>query len=65
MDGKVSAYNAGDLGSIPGLGDPLEKEMGTHSNILNWKIPWTEGASRLQFMDSQELDMTEHILCLW
>ena len=22
--------------------DPLEKEMATHSNILAWKIPWTE-----------------------
>ena len=24
--------------------DPLEKEMATHSSILAWKIPWTEGA---------------------
>ena len=22
--------------------DPLEEEMTTHSNILAWKIPWTE-----------------------
>ena len=22
--------------------DPLEEEMATHSNILAWKIPWTE-----------------------
>ena len=22
--------------------DPLEKGMATHSNILAWKIPWTE-----------------------
>ena len=21
---------------------PLEEEMATHSNILAWKIPWTE-----------------------
>ena len=26
-DGKESAYSAGDLGSIPGWEDPLEKEM--------------------------------------
>ena len=26
--------NAGDLGSIPGLEDPLEKEMATHSSIF-------------------------------
>ena len=27
--------------------DPLEKEMATHSNILAWKIPWTEDPGRL------------------
>ena len=25
-----------------GWGDPLEKEMTTHSNIPAWEIPWTE-----------------------
>ena len=25
-----------------GQDDPLEKEMGTHSCILAWEIPWTE-----------------------
>ena len=25
-----------------GQGDPLEKEMATHSSILAWRIPWTE-----------------------
>ena len=25
-----------------GREDPLEKEMATHSNILAWRIPWTE-----------------------
>ena len=25
-----------------GWEDPLEKEMGTHSSILAWRIPWTE-----------------------
>ena len=24
--------------------DPLEKVMATHSSILAWEIPWTEGA---------------------
>ena len=37
-DGKASAYTAGDLGSIPGLGR-WEKEMATHSSTLAWKIP--------------------------
>ena len=28
-----------------GWEDPLEKEIATHSNILAWEIPWTEGYS--------------------
>ena len=32
----------GDLGSIPGSGSSLEKEMATHSSTLAWKTPWTE-----------------------
>ena len=36
-----------------GWEDLLEKEMVTHSNILAWKIPWTEEPDRLQSMGSQ------------
>ena len=32
--GKESACKAGDLGSIPGSEDPLEKGNATHSSIL-------------------------------
>jgi len=32
---------------------PLEKGMTTHSNILDWRIPWTEEPGRLQSMGSQ------------
>ena len=35
--------------------DPLEKEMAIHSNILAWKIPWTEEHGRLQSMGSQRV----------
>ena len=31
-----------------GQGDPLEKEMATHSSILAWEIPWTEEPGGLQ-----------------
>ena len=41
-DGKESACNTRDLGSIPGSGRFLEKEMAIHSSILACKIPWTE-----------------------
>ena len=30
-----------------GWEDPVEKGMATHSNILAWKIPWTEMLGRL------------------
>ena len=33
-DGKASAYNAGDLRSIPGLGRSLGAGMATHSSVL-------------------------------
>ena len=42
-----------------GWEDPLEKKMATHSSILAWRIPWMEEPGGLQFMGSQESDMTE------
>ena len=39
LDGKESAFNTGDLDSIPGWEDPLEEDMATHSSILAWRIP--------------------------
>ena len=45
---------------VPFLGqeDSLEKEMATHSNILAWRILWTEETGRLHSMGSQESDTT-------
>ena len=42
-----SKGDAGDMGSIPGLGRSLEEEMATHSRILAWRIPWTEELGEL------------------
>ena len=47
--------NIGDTVSILGQEDPLEGEMATHSNILAWKIPWTEEPGRLPSMGSQRV----------
>ena len=44
--------DSGDLGSTPGLEDPLEEEMGTGSSIPAWKILWTEEPGRLLSMQS-------------
>ena len=46
-DGKASVCNAGDPGSIPGLGRSPEKEMATYFSTLAWKIPWREEPGRL------------------
>ena len=35
--------------------DLLEKGMATHSNILTWRIPWTEEPSGLQSTGSQRV----------
>ena len=50
---KESACSAGDLGSMPGWEDPLEKEMETHSSFLAWRIPWTEEPGGLQSMGTK------------
>ena len=47
---KNLSANAGDMSSILGPEDPLEKEMATHSSTLAWKISWTEEPGRLQSM---------------
>ena len=43
-----------------GREDPLEEEISTYSNIVAWKILWTEEPDMLQSMGSQGSDMTEH-----
>ena len=40
------------VGSL-GQGDPLEKEMATHSSILAWKIPRTEDPGGLKSLESK------------
>ena len=58
LSGKESAVNAGDTEvQVRSLGqeDLLEEEMVTHSNILAWKIPWTEEPGGLQSMGLQRV----------
>ena len=42
---------------VPSLGgeDPLEEGMTIHSNILAWRIPWTEKSGGLQSMGFQRV----------
>ena len=55
---KNRPANAGDTGSIPGLGRSLEKGMRTHSSILAWRIPWTEEPGSYRPQDCEKSDMT-------
>jgi len=44
-----------------GQEDPLEQQMATHSNVVFWKIPWTEEPGGLYSpWGHKELDTTEH-----
>ena len=54
-DGKASAYNAGDPGSIPGSGRSPGERNDNHSSTLAWKISWTEKPGRLQSMRLQRV----------
>ena len=47
---KNSPANAGDVGSIPGLGISLEEEVATHVSILAWETSWTKETGGLQSM---------------
>ena len=54
LSNAESACNARDPGSQSlNQEDPLEKGIATHSSMLAWRIPWTEGPGGLQSMGSQ------------
>ena len=61
-DGKGSAYNAGDLGSIPGS-IPGE-ECGNPLHFLAWSIPQTEEPGELHPQDCKELNKVENQNCI-
>ena len=62
FSGKESACSAGDAGDVQeiqvqflGWENPLEVKMATHSSLLAWRIPWTEGPGGLQSMRSERV----------
>ena len=50
----ANARDAGDSGSVPGLGRSPGEEMATLSSILVWRIP-DKGSGKLQSMQSQRV----------
>ena len=51
----ASVGDTKDMGSIPGLGDPLEKDMVTYSISPCLENSWIEESGRLQSMESQRV----------
>ena len=45
--------------------DPLKKEMAIYSNILAWRILWTEEPGRLQSLGFQESEIMTKLLLLF
>ena len=54
-DSKESAYNAGDLGSIPGWARFPGEGNDNPLSILAWRIPWMKEPGRLQSVGSQRV----------
>ena len=50
---SASLGDARDMDSSPGLKDPLEEQMASHSSIFAWEIPRTEELGGLQSTGSQ------------
>ena len=60
-DGKASACNVGDPGSIPGLERSLEKEMATHSVLLPGKFHGLRSLVGYSPQGRKESDRTEQL----
>ena len=52
---KNPPANAGDIGSIPGLGRSPGEGNGNPLQYSCWEIPWTEEPGRLQFTGLQRV----------
>ena len=62
---RANAADTRDAVQSLGWKGPLEKETATHSNILAWRIPWTEEPGGLQsWWTRKESDTTESDLAL-
>ena len=63
-DSKESACNEGDLGSIPGQEDPLEKAMAIHSVFLPGEICRQRSLVGYSAWSCKESDTTEQLMLL-
>ena len=68
-------FPGGSDGSLPevcetcvqsmGQGDPLEKEMATHSTILAWKISWIEKPGRLHMFSKSQTQLSNFTIYIY
>ena len=49
----ASAEAAGDASWTPRSGRSLEEEMASHSSVIAWEMPWTEGPGKIQSTGSK------------
>ena len=63
-DGKESACDAGDLGSIPGLGRSPGEGKGYPYSILAWRIPRTKSMGSQRVGHTERLSLSPY-LCSW
>ena len=52
---SANAEDIREMGSIPGLEDPLEEGIATHSSILAWRIPMDRGVWLATSIGSQRV----------
>ena len=52
LSGNEPTCQCKSVGSSLNQEDPLAEAMATHSSVLAWRIPWTEGPGGLQSMAS-------------
>ena len=52
---SANAEDIREMGSIPGLEDPLEEGIATHSRILAWRIPMDRGVWLATSIGSQRV----------
>ena len=67
LDGKASACNAGDPGSVPGSGRSPGEGNGNPLQYVAWRIPWTEEPGGLQSTGSQRVghDLATSLSLSW
>ena len=60
---SLPAMQKAQEAQVPSLGreDPLEKGMASHSSILAWRLPWTEGPAGYYPWGLKESDTTERL----